>query len=441
MKKTALRLLPLALLLVASSAAAQRSQLDLAVVDMSGNELGPVNVTVTSPEGEIVVQKATGKNGQIKIRLKPADGPYKILLEKDGYPNRETEVEITDGRADKSLKLQLWDEAAATRQQAIDAFNDGIRSIQGGDAESALDLFQQAVDLDPTLAAAHRTIAAIHHGMGNLEEALAPLDKYMSMEALPPEFAGLAFDVFLAADDPRVDEAKQMAVEAGMSEEVAAGVFSQGVQAVRNDDNERAVELFAEAAALNPKLYQAYRNIGTIHFNNQNWEPALEALEQTLELDPRNTEAMRMRFFSYVLQGQLEASIEAGRAWLAVNPTAGRQVQHQADQLFKDEAYGNVKLYDQSLIAWDDNHPRAHFRLGVIYRRSADSALAKEHLTKYLETAPEDEADRSRAHYELGLLAVNASDADAAREHLTKFLEMAPNDENADVARAALDQL
>ncbi len=439
MQKLALRLLPLALLLFASTATAQRSELNVQVVDMNGAEVGPVSLTFTSPEGE-VVEAATKKNGKLKIRLTASEEPWTVMLRMEGYPDQEQEFRLNEGR-DASFTATLYDEATMTKQQAVDNFNDGIRAIQGGDAESALELFQKAVGLDPTLSAAHRTIAAILHGMGKPAEALGPLDKYLEFEELPPEFVGMAFDIFLAAEDPRVEEMKRRAVEAGQGMEIAAGVFSQGVQAVRDSDDERAVELFTEAASLNPKLYQAYRNIGTIHFNNQNWEPALEALEKTLELDPRNTEAMRMRFFTYALQEQLEASIEAGNAWIAVDPTAGRQVQHQADQLFEQEVYGNAKLYDQSLIAWDDNHPRAHFRLGVIFRRSADSALAKDHLTKYLERAPADEDGRPRAHYELGMLGVNASDADAAREHLNRFLELAPNDKNADVARAALEQL
>ena len=440
MQKLALRLLPLALILLASAATAQRKELNVQIVDMNGAEVGPVSLTFTSPEGE-VVEAATKKNGKLRIRLTASEEPWKVVLRMEGYPDQEHELLLNEGGPDRSFAATLYDEETMVKQNAIDNFNDGIRAIQGGDAESALELFEKAVELDPTLAAAHRTIAAILHGMGKPAEALEPLDKYLEFEELPPEFVGMAFDIFLAAGDPRVEDAKQRAIDAGLGLEIAAGVFSQGVQAVRDSDDERAVELFTEAASLNPKLYQAYRNIGTIHFNNQNWEPALEALEKTLELDPRNTEAMRMRFFSYALQGQLEASIEAGKAWIAVNPTAGAQVQHQSDQLFKQEVYGNAKLYDQSLIAWDDSHPRAHFRLGVIYRRSADSALAKEHLTKYLATAPEDEDGRPRAHYELGMLAVNASDADGAREHLNKFLEMAPNDDNADVARAALEQL
>ena len=443
MQKLSRSVLPLAMLLVASAASAQRSQLELQVVDMNGAELGPVNVTVFAPSGEMIEQAATRKNGRLRIRLAPAEAPYRLLLQKEGYPDRELDVEILDGAQDKSLTAQLWDEEAARQQQAVDAFNEGIGKIQAGDAAGALPLFEKAVEIDPTIAAAHRTIAAILHNLGRLDEALEPASRYLEMEPMPPDFATMFFDIFAAGGDPRAEEAKQMAIEAGMGADLAPGVFSQGVQAVRSGDDERAIELFREAASLNPRLHQAYRNIGTIYFNDGKFEEALVELDRTLEIDPRNQEALRMKYFSFASLGRLDDSVEAGKAWIAVNPTAGRQVQFQAQQLFDQEAFGNAKLYDQSLIAWDDNHPRAHFRLGVIYRRSADSGPAREHLTRYLESAPDDEdaENLARAHYELGILAVNASDTDAAREHLSRSLELDPEGEYADVARAALDQL
>ncbi len=401
MQKLSLRVLPLALVFVATAAAAQRSELTLQVLDMQGQELGPANLTFTSPEGE-VIEAATKKNGKLKIRLKPADEPYKLLLRMAGYPDQEREFHISEGR-DATFTVRLLDEATMIKQQAIDKFNEGIGAIQAGNAQGALPLFEQAVELDPTIAAAYRTIAAILHGMGKPAEALEPLDKYLELEELPSEFVGMAFDIFLAAGDPRVEEAKQTAVAAGMGMEIAAGVFSQGVQAVRAGDEERAVELFGEAASLNPKLYQAHRNIGTIHFNNQNWGPALEALERTLEIDPRNTEALRMSFFSHALQGHLEDSTEAGKAWIEVNPTAGNQVLHQANQFFENNEFGNAKLYYQSLVAWDDNQPKAHFQLGMLYIRSADSADARRHLEKLLDMAPDHE-DAASAREALGQL-------------------------------------
>jgi tetratricopeptide (TPR) repeat protein len=389
------------MLLLASAAAAQRSELNVQVVDTNGAEVGPVSLTFTSPEGE-VVEAATKKNGELKIRLKPAEGPWNVLLRMEGFPDQEREFRVSEGR-DTSFTVRLLDEAMTIKQEAVDNFNDGIRAIQANDAAGALLLFEKAVELDPTIAAAYRTIAAILHGMGKPAEALEPLDKYIELEELPPEFVGMAFDIFLAAGDPRVEDAKQKAIEAGMGMEIAAGVFSQGVAAVRESDDELAVELFTEAASLNPKLYQAYRNIGTIHFNNQNWGPALEALDRTLELDPRNTEAMRMRFFSHALQGHLEDSIEAGKAWIEVNPTAGNQVLHQANQFFENNEFGNAKLYYQSLVAWDDNQPKAHFQLGMLYIRSADSADARRHLEKLLDMAPDHE-DAASAREALGQL-------------------------------------
>ena len=98
-----------------------------------------------------------------------------------------------------------------------------------------------------------------------------------------------------------------------------------------------------------------------------------------------------MSFFSHAVQGHLEDSIEAGKAWIEVNPTAGNQVLHQANQFFENDEFGNAKLYYQSLVAWDDNQPKAHFQLGMLYIRSADSADARRHLEKFLEMAPDHE--------------------------------------------------
>ncbi len=387
MQKLAFRLLPLALLLFTSAAVAQRSELSLQVLDMNEAEVGPVNLTFTSPEGE-VIEEATKKNGQLKIRLKPAEEPWKVLLRMEGYPDQEREFSISEGR-DARFTVRLLDEAGMIKQQAVDNFNDAIRAIQGGDADSALALFEKAVELDPTIAAAYRTIAAILHGMGKPAEALAPLDKYLEFEELPPEFAGMAFDIYLAAGDPRVEDAKQKAIDTGMGMEIAAGVFSQGVQAVRDGDKERAIELFREAAALNPELHQAHRNIATIYFNDQEWTRALPHLEWTLELDPRSGQALRMRYFALASLGLLEESIAAGKAWIAELPTAGNQVLHQAEQFFKNDERGNAKLYLQSLLAWDEKQPKAHYLLGMMYLGSADSALARQHLEKFLELAPD----------------------------------------------------
>ncbi len=438
--RLARRLLALAILLAASAASAQRSQLELQVVDMAGAEIGPVNVTVYSPEGKIVEQTATRKNGRLRLRLAPSEAPYRLLLQKEGHPDRELEVEVVKGR-DRTLTAQLWDEEAAAKQQAVDAFNKGIERIRAGDTSGALSHFTKAAELDPTIADAQRTRAAILHSLGRLDEALEPASRFLEIESMTSDFAPMFFDIFAAAGDPRAEEAKQLAIEAGNGADLAPSVFLQGVQAIRKGDEDRAVELFREAVSLDPKLHQAYRNIGTVHFNDQKYEEALIELDRTLELDPKNQEALRMQYFSFASLGRLEDSIEAGRAWLEVNPTAGAQVQHQAEQFFQDEAYGNAKLYDQSLIAWDDNHPRAHLRLGVIYRRSADGSLARQHLTRYLETADADAKGLPQAHYELGMLAINTGDKDAAREHLGKFLELAPDDEDADVARTALEQL
>ena len=124
MQKLALHVLPLALVFVATAAAAQRSELSLQVADMDGNELGPVSLTFTSPEGE-VVEAATKKNGKLKI---PAEGGGRAMegAAADGglsgpgervqhqrgprrYLHRPASRRSHDDQAGGGRQLQRWD--------------------------------------------------------------------------------------------------------------------------------------------------------------------------------------------------------------------------------------------------------------------------------------------------------------------------------------------
>jgi len=126
MQKLALRLLPLALILLASAATAQRKELNVQIVDMNGAEVGPVSLTFTSPEGE-VVEAATKKNGKLRIRLTASEEPWKVVLRMEGYPDQEHELLLNEGGPDRSFAATLYDEETMVKQNAIDNFNDGIR--------------------------------------------------------------------------------------------------------------------------------------------------------------------------------------------------------------------------------------------------------------------------------------------------------------------------
>ena len=47
------------------------------------------------------------------------------------------------------------------------------------------------------------------------------------------------------------------------------------------------------------------------------------------------------------------------------------------------EAFGRA-------LAKDPNHPKSHYMLGLCYASTSENAKAREHLTKFLELAPND---------------------------------------------------
>jgi tetratricopeptide (TPR) repeat protein len=57
------------------------------------------------------------------------------------------------------------------------------------------------------------------------------------------------------------------------------------------------------------------------------------------------------------------------------------------------------------------------------------------------ERAEKADPTLAKTHYMLGLAYVNADQKEKAATHLAKFLEMAPDDENAETAKAMLDEL
>ncbi len=203
-----LRLLALALFLSPAVGTSQTSQLQLEVVDMSGNRVGPVKVLITSPDGE-VIETETRRNGRLRIGLRPAETPYRLLLQKAGFPDRETHIQLNAGRT-AIAKIQLLDETTNRKQQAVDAFNSGTHAGRTGDSQGALSLFQRAAELDPTIANAHLMVASGLADQERFEEAAVALENYLGMEDMDAEVAPLALVIFEATGDPRAKEAARI---------------------------------------------------------------------------------------------------------------------------------------------------------------------------------------------------------------------------------------
>ncbi len=188
-------------------------------------------------------------------------------------------------------------------------------------------------------------------------------------------------------------------------ENQAVAAYNEGVAKLQAKDNAGAIAKFEEAATLNPKL------------------PDAPAVLAELYLDAKkNTEA-----------------IAAAERYLALQPNAprGLSVEYDAYQALGDQAKADAAL--EALIKADPGHDTAvrllNKGVALFNGGKVDQAIP------IFERALQVDPTLAKTHYMLGLSYANSGNNEKGREHLTKFLELAPNDENAATAKEMLEYM
>lgn len=181
--------------------------------------------------------------------------------------------------------------------------------------------------------------------------------------------------------------------------------YNEAVGLLKADDKAGATAKFEEAVKLNPDLIEAHAVLADLYIEQKKYPQAVAAAERVLKEKPNDSGALTALYDAAQATGDKAKAEAAMNAMLEGAP--GR-----------DTA---IRLLNKGVTDFNENRiPEA---IAAFDRaEKADPTLAK-------------------THYMLGLAYANADDKAKAVEHLAKFLEMAPGDENADTAKAMLEEL
>lgn len=96
------------------------------------------------------------------------------------------------------------------QQQAAQYLNQGIEAYRTRDYGHAVSLLEQALNLDPSLAAAHRSLGIVHAKLHDESEAMVHYKKYLEMAPQAPDAADVKkiLDDYQAAHPPAVPAAE-----------------------------------------------------------------------------------------------------------------------------------------------------------------------------------------------------------------------------------------
>ncbi|MEM6706314.1 MAG: tetratricopeptide repeat protein [Acidobacteriota bacterium] len=380
----------------ATPALAQNGDVEIEVTDVNGKKLPDVQVTVTKEGTDVNIKAVSNKRGKVKLTIPNPQGEYNFTFEGDGLATNTVSYPIEPGKATTSIKLV--DQATKDKADAVDSFNQAVGLIQGGKEEEALALFEKARSLDSSLADAHRLVAIIQAGRGNIDEAEAALNIFLEMNpAGMMQAAPAAYDVFRARGDARLDEVRGMLQQIGIAPDYAIKVFNEGVAATKAEDKAKAMALFQEAAALNPKLKNTYQSMAALEFNDEKYEAAIPHLKQLVEIDPQHAEGHKLLFFSYMNTGNEAEAAKIAPAWGAIAPNAADEILEQAKTKFKADDTAGAKTLLDMILGMSPDHPDGTLTMGMLYARTGKTAEAKATLGRFLELAPDHpEAEAAR---------------------------------------------
>lgn len=180
----------------------------------------------------------------------------------------------------EQAEQQLRAETKISPESALPHIRLAIIAVKSGRAQSALSDAEQAVRLAPQSALAHQVLARVFGELGKNEQAAKELELANSLKPEKPQA------------DPKVARAYTRAAVPG----TAAGVkqsdanlddlLRQASDAARAGRADDAIHLYKEILSAQPKLADAWLDLGTAYYASRRYSEAISALKNALAVTP-----------------------------------------------------------------------------------------------------------------------------------------------------------
>jgi tetratricopeptide (TPR) repeat protein len=392
---------------------AQAARVSITVLDMEGRPLEGVTVIITCWEKEGWEEvRTTNKKGKIAVTHVDSMKTYSYRMEMEGYQTQITQIRPDYSETTRrSIVLPPVDPVARGEAdpaedsrggRAVTLFKEGTEAQQRGDLDLAEKKFRQAAEFNPDAAEPHIALAVVSHQRGDYGTAATEAEKALAISPENEQALLLRHDAYrMLGDEEKTTQSAEALRQAGITSSAAGTLFTEGMTDYRGGNTEDAVEKFRQAIELDPTLINGYLMLGNIALIEGNLEEAWVLSEKALELNPGDGNALKIRYDAARRLGDEAASKDALDALIAADP------EWASTDLFNHA----VELYNAD-----------------------DMANAATVLAKVVELRPDD----AKALFLLGMTEINLGRTTAASEHLTKYLELAPDDPDAAIAREML---
>jgi protein kinase/serine/threonine-protein kinase len=252
------------------------------------------------------------------------------------------------------------------------------------DNELAIELFKQALELDPDFALAYAGLGDAYsqrvqrYGFPPtmLDEAIEASKKAISIDPYCSEaYKALGLANFTKGWLREAAKAYKKAVE--LNPNNAPAIISLGLICIQIGELEKAMRWTKSALALSPAQPYAYGVIGWIYSYLDDLAKDEESLKKALELQPDLDIANEMLIFCYIAQGKNQQAIEHSQKFLSISPNSLNALIWAGHTALLSDNYEQAKQYYQKANSTID--------LGYVYWKTGQKEKAQKLLQESLD--------------------------------------------------------
>ena len=287
-------------------------------------------------------------------------------------------------------------------------------------------LFGQTVDLAGSYY--HFSLAKMHEFREEYREAISEFEMAIPLDPTSSELrVEFAETLWRAGEIRRAVETCQEAVKLDPESSAPHFLLGRIYSSIRTGDQsvmqERAIEEFGLTVELEPDHYQALYDLGRLHLQRQNYQPAVDILDRFIQLQPWVVRAHLLKARAHIELNEVEEAIELLERSLSYDETNLDNLKLLASLYEQRNQYDKAReLYGRALDSTTD--PDIRFRLALLLTDQTRFVEAVSILQDLVKEYPEN----ARINLALGqALRGNKRYAEAA-EVIRQALEDSPND-------------
>jgi Tfp pilus assembly protein PilF len=372
------------------------------ILGPDGTGLPEVVVTVTEAEHPNYKDvQTTDKRGMFTVDLPHLDVTYHYRFDKAGFQSMEVNQEWHMNGSEyyewtmhvgESAPVTAGIPAASSSGPAIVAYNAGVKASQAKDDATAAAKFKEAVGYDPKLRQAWESLAMAEMALGQNQDVVTAAESAIALGSTDKAVLEARWQAYRnLKEDAKAAQALKDMQKVGQATEEAKKVHNEGVALMRAGDYAGAFAKFQEALKIDPNLQPSLLGLAEAGLKSGHNADAEAAAETVLKTDPKNEQAIRLRYNASLALGDKEKLSDALVGLAAVEPAVARNgLLKMAFDAYDANDMAQAKARFATVLQVDPNYPPAHYYLGVIEVGEGATAEARIHLERFLQLAPND---------------------------------------------------